>query len=386
MNRRPSPEPTRAELLTPPGRGAVAVIRASGSTAAAAVDHWFRPANGKPLAEQPVGAIRFGRWRDTAGEEVVVCRRSDLLIEVHCHGGRAASTAILADLASVGCPVSEAPGPGIEASRNTLAQQAWRALQYAPTERAAAVLLDQAQGALDREIQATKQAIEGGDLADAQDRVRQLLAHRRLAGRLIEPWRVVLVGPPNVGKSSLVNALLGHERAIVFDQPGTTRDVVTATTAIGGWPVRLSDTAGLRDSSDAIEAAGVAMTKQELASSDVVVEVQEASSWSGDASHLEHFPHHASIVRVASKVDLCSEPPDDQGIVHTSVVGPPGIEALLRAIDQAIGVTMPPAGQAVPFTGEQVEQLDRVATALDLGEAERAATALQALLTAEQGD
>ena len=67
----------------------------------------------------------------------------------------------------------------------------------------------------------------------------------------------MLAGRPNVGKSSLTNALLGYTRSIVFDQPGTTRDVVTATTAIDGWPIEFSDTAGLREGSEPLEAAGI---------------------------------------------------------------------------------------------------------------------------------
>ncbi len=80
-----------------------------------------------------------------------------------------------------------------------------------------------------------------------------------LGTHLATPWRVVLAGAPNVGKSSLINALLGYGRAIVFDQPGTTRDVVTADAAIEGWPITLADTAGLHDASDATESAGIAL-------------------------------------------------------------------------------------------------------------------------------
>ena len=71
------------------------------------------------------------------------------------------------------------------------------------------------------------------------------------------PWRVVVFGAPNVGKSSLINALAGYERAIVSPTPGTTRDVVTVTTAIDGWPVQLSDTAGFRETQDELESAGI---------------------------------------------------------------------------------------------------------------------------------
>jgi tRNA modification GTPase len=93
---------------------------------------------------------------------------------------------------------------------------------------------------------------------------------------------VVIAGPPNVGKSSLINALLGYQRAIVFDQPGTTRDVLTATTAIDGWPVELADTAGIREGDDAIETEGVARALAEIRAADLVVEVWDASQETGD--------------------------------------------------------------------------------------------------------
>ena len=86
------------------------------------------------------------------------------------------------------------------------------------------------------------------DLQAAAARIREWLAWEDFGLHLTRPWNVVLAGRPNVGKSSLINALLGYTRSIVFDQPGTTRDVVTAATAIDGWPIELSDTAGLRES------------------------------------------------------------------------------------------------------------------------------------------
>ena len=78
---------------------------------------------------------------------------------------------------------------------------------------------------------------------------------------MLEPWKVVLAGAPNVGKSSLINALLGYDRAIVHDTPGTTCDVVTASAAFGGWAVELADTAGLRATIDPLETHGVCLVR-----------------------------------------------------------------------------------------------------------------------------
>ena len=99
-------------------------------------------------------------------------------------------------------------------------------------------------------------------------------------------WRVVIAGPPNVGKSSLINAMAGYERAIVSPLPGTTRDVVTLTTAIDGWPVQLADTAGLRASDDELESAGVKLAGAALAAADLVILVCDATGDLNAASEI----------------------------------------------------------------------------------------------------
>ena len=141
------------------------------------------------------------------------------------------------------------------------------------------MLLDQYHGALAAAIRATLAAAASGDWQTASATIDALLAHRGVGEHLTTPWRVVLAGPPNVGKSSLKNALVGYQRAIVCDLPGTTRDVVATTTAIDGWPIQLADTAGLRDAADELEAAGVARAARALAAADLVVLVDEAGNF-----------------------------------------------------------------------------------------------------------
>ena len=111
-------------------------------------------------------------------------------------------------------------------------------------------LLDQYHGALESEIEAIRTLLRElqPNIDAAASRLETLLGRASIGLHLVRPWRVTIAGPPNVGKSSLLNALAGFERAIVFDQPGTTRDVLTVLTAIDGWPIELADTAGWRDS------------------------------------------------------------------------------------------------------------------------------------------
>ena len=171
-------------------------------------------------------------------------------MEVHCHGGHAATTAIVADLNSAGIITRSWPET-LDAGK--LEADAFEALAHAPTERTAAILLDQYRGALRAAINRVIEFINGGHLEQAGSELERILSREPVGQHLVAPWRVVLAGKPNVGKSSLINRLAGYQRSIVFDQPGTTRDVVTTRTAIDGWPVELADTAGLRSGDDEIE-------------------------------------------------------------------------------------------------------------------------------------
>ena len=114
-------------------------------------------------------------------------------------------------------------------------------------------------------------------IRDRLEQLKGLLRFGDLGLHLTTPWRVVLTGPPNVGKSSLINALVGRERAIGSAQPGTTRDVVTAVTAVGGWPIELADTAGVRQVVDPLEREGVNRAKRSREHADLVVMVADAT-------------------------------------------------------------------------------------------------------------
>ncbi len=354
----------RVCVLTPQGRGAVAVVAIEGDSAVGAVDRYFQAANGRALAEQSMGRIVYGHWGGADGEDLVVSRREETRIEVHCHGGNSSSAAIVADLVAAGCVEIDSGEWVVVQHDCPITAAAHLALAKATTTRTARILLDQYHGALRREMQTIDLALERGETAEARSRLQSLLDRAALGRHLTKPWQVVIAGEPNVGKSSLINALVGYERAIVFDQPGTTRDVVSSTTAIDGWPVQLSDTAGLHEATDAIETAGIELARQRAAAADLVVWVLDATARAGDSWN--QAQQQAQAVGVAlnreqtqlviNKTDL-AKPSSEQTLssIGTCAVSGAGTDKLLNAISNRLVPTVPPPGEAVPFTEEQIE-------------------------------
>ena len=322
----------RIVLLTPDGRGAVASLRIEGPRAAELVQRHFI----RPKASLSEGRIYVGQWGTTTPEEVVVCRLGSERIEVHCHGGAAASRRIISDLVQDGCcAISWRDWIGSEES-HPIRASARALLAEARTERTATILLDQYNGALDRAIENIIDVLQSGDAATAAARLDELLARTALGMHLIEPCRVVLAGPPNVGKSSLINAMVGYRRSIVHDLPGTTRDAVNVSTAFDGWPVELIDTAGLRISDDPLEVAGIDRARQQIASADAVLLVFDAArSWTSElAALVDQFP--AAIV-VHNKIDLLpngsdAAPSDRPPGIATSALNGRGIAELIAAV------------------------------------------------------
>jgi len=370
--------------LTPRGRGALAVVLVAGPEAVGAVDACFHAASGRSLAQEPIDRIVLGRWGGPDGEELIVCRRAAERVEVHCHGGVAAVGAVVEQLAERGCQRTTWQDWELRTDAVPLRAAARVALAAAPTQRTAAILLDQYQGALAAAVRTVLDAALADKWQEAASVLDELLRYRELGRHLTEPWRVVLAGRPNVGKSSLINALAGHTRAIVCDQPGTTRDVVTTTTAIDGWPIQLSDTAGLRDARDELEAAGVARAGAALGEADLVILIFDATEADDVAAPRYVFearlPATARVLRVLNKVDLLSMQPTAAGHdVLTSAVTGRGIDALVSAIGRTLVPEAPAAGAAVPSTADQVAALEAARDAVARRDAAACAT-LESLL------
>lgn len=342
--------------LTPPGRGAIAVLAVEGPGAVTDVAKLFSPASGQPLETVPPSRVLFGRFGPEPSEEVVVRVRTPESLEIHCHGGELAAGRIESLLGGLGWRPADWSQWLSRQQRDAIRREATAALAEAPTQRTAAILLDQLQGAWDRAIASLHHALAAGNSEMAKTQIERLLAVAPLGLHLTAPWRVVLAGPPNAGKSSLLNALAGFPRAIVHHQPGTTRDVVTLATAIEGWPVLLCDTAGLRQPENSLEAAGVCRAFQQLAQADLVLAVFDGTKpWKEQETLLPELPFP---LVVHNKLDLipAERPPRGPGIWTSAVTGE-GVEDLLHAIAHRLVPQPPRPGEAVPFRQSQIAAL-----------------------------
>jgi tRNA modification GTPase len=359
---------TRVCVLTPEGRGAVAVVRVWGPNALEVVDTVFRPRRAISLARTAHGRLRLGRIGEGIGDEVVavIVERNPPEVEIQCHGGPAPLAMVVDALEAAGAERRQPVAWVRHASRSAVAAEAEVDLARAPTVRSAEILLDQYHGALEQEIACLlpqlssepETALRGLDI---------LLRRSDLGLRLISGWTIVLAGRPNVGKSRLLNTLAGYQRAIVDPTPGTTRDVVTIRTAVDGWPVEIADTAGLRESDDAIEAEGIALARERQRAADLVVRVLDRSmplmesdlAWaaSGDRN-----------LAVANKCDLPAAWQVGRGVLEISAERGDGIDDLIAAIGQRLVPEAPPPGAGVPFRPRHVRRLQGARSALASGD------------------
>jgi tRNA modification GTPase len=354
----------RVVQLTPPGRGAVACLLVEGPGASDMVQTLVQTRSGRPLADFPEDNLIVAHFNDENGEEIVLRRRSVHSVELHCHGGYAAAAMIEETLRQLGCRVVAWQQWISDSQTDPISAAALVSLADAPTRRTAGILLDQYHGALGRAFDAIEQDIKEKNFVAARSRVESLTAHISLGSHLTKPWRVVVAGPPNAGKSSLINAMVGFQRSIVHHAPGTTRDAVTAATAMDGWPVELCDTAGLHAGAQGIEKAGVELARQRISDADLVILVFDlTSNWSAsDQALADSFPN---ALRVHNKVDLQYANDNRPKGLYTSAQSGVGIDELIIKIANLLVPIPPPPGAAVPFTLEQIERIRRFAKILD---------------------
>jgi tRNA modification GTPase len=354
---RVAPPAFQFALLTPPGRGAVATISIIGDWCGSesASDFPFTSATpGRTLSEQPVGRLWYGTW---GAEQVVVGRVETDRWEVYCHGGPAAVGAICGDLLRLGGIARDSLVEG-ESTFSGLADELQIAVQQAPTWRVAERLLRYPVAALVETLTAWSVQLRGAaggfDFETAHQTVDGWLARATFGRHLIEPWNVLLVGEPNVGKSSLLNRLAGFERAIVHHEPGTTRDLVTVTTAIDGWPVRLIDSAGIRSGADPLETLGIARALDASRDVNLILHLYDASR-PESAAETELRKRWPEALRVAHKCDLsaAADRGDDPAAIPVSSQTGAGADRLLAAIVARLVPDVPALEASFPINSRQ---------------------------------
>ena len=304
--------------LTPSGRGAVASFLLCGNDADSIFAQYW---HGKRPDEHP----RWGRLQltnDGDCEEAVVYRTAEG-IEIHVHGGEQVASAIEALFKQRGALCKTWQEHFVAGTSQR--ELALRLLPFAPTERTAQILLDQYNGAANR-----------------QQATQELAA---LGKHLVEPFRVVLAGASNAGKSSLLNAILGFQRSLVHSQPGTTRDVVSGQTALDGFPVTFFDTAGFRETGGDLERQGIDRSLRSLADADLIVWVIDLTV---EESLRPECPTESNVLICYNKIDLVSQTAADLVISVSALTGE-GIETLLNAVIDRLVPHPPQQGEAVPL-------------------------------------
>jgi tRNA modification GTPase len=332
----------------------------------AAVRELRHPDNGELLDEALV--IRFDGPASSTGEDIV---------EFQCHGGRAIVDAILGALGSMAGLRSAQPGEftrrAFENGRIDLTEAEGLAdLIEAETESQRRAALNLAEGGLRKQIEEWQRSLlelsaiaeraidydeddasldpelAAGAAALATE-LRQWLDRPRIEP-LKDGVRVVVAGPPNAGKSSLINVIAGEERAIVTDIPGTTRDHIEVPLSLEGIPILLTDTAGLRDTEDQIEAIGIERASRLAETADVLV-------WLDDGEP----PSHARRIDVHAKADI--RPDSRAGTIPVSAVTHEGIQSLLGAIADQAKALLPGEG-AVALNRRQAALIEEASQAL----------------------
>jgi tRNA modification GTPase len=341
--------PTRLACLTPPGTGAIATLALRGPAAWTLVRQLAQ--RELPAEPQPgqLWLVRLGgAGRGEADEVVLAVQRvePEPWLELHTHGGHELLRWLEELFTARG--VELATWQQLERDLgDALRAAALATLANALTGRTARIALDQLHGAFSGALGAVRTALEHEDVAEADRLLAELERWSDVGSHLTTPYRVVIAGAPNVGKSSLVNALAGYHRSVVSPVPGTTRDVVTTLLALDGWPVELADTAGWHDAEQSLEREGIQRATAALRAADVGI-------WVVDGSTTPVWPD-ANLGRTLLVVNKSDLPPawsvePETIAAHVSAQTGAGLAELCQGIAGTLVPQAPPPLTPVPFT------------------------------------
>lgn len=403
---------TIAAIATPAGVGALSIVRISGPDVLAVADECFR--GGKRPSEMPSHTVAYGRIVEGNGrvlDRVVLTvmrgprtSTGEDTVEISCHGGRLPAARVLDRVLRAGARLAE---PG-EFTRRAFLNgrvdlvQAEGVLEVirARTQEGLDAAMRQLSGEVSLEFQRVREQLdecrtqlecaidfaeEAAPWSDQEIETRLIAVSRDLetilgrarAGRKLQDGALVaIVGRPNVGKSTLFNVLVGEDRVIVSDQPGTTRDVVAEWTSFGGIPVRLVDTAGIRPSPCAVERAAVDRAREQGTRAELAVLLLDASQVPNgeDRAALAGLESRRLIV-VLNKTDLgvsgevesfVQDRAPGVAVVRVSALFGRGIEGLRDLVARRITDNVDPEG-GMTASVRQIDILTRTSAALEKG-------------------
>jgi tRNA modification GTPase len=379
---RDSASRTLACRLTPIGEGGISLIELSGPDSVAILDRLFQSPRGVRVAQMEPGRLLYGRLvRDGAplDEVLLECVQAGGhgVFIINCHGGALASQRTMTALAAEGARSAREEELLARQRRlgllDRIQEESARRIPRTLTLRAARVLIEQHEGALAAardellrragpdEDTPPPALLRPTDWPWIEERLRRLLATAAFGRGLVRPPRLVIVGRPNVGKSTLANALLRFDRMLVHPEPGTTRDTIEEVLSIRGLPFTLVDTAGLRKARSEVEREGVHRGAQALRRADVALLVFDASApLQEEDRRILARKGARTRLPVLNKSDLPAAIPSEliekktgcRPVVVSAASGA-GLSELEERILEAVYPQMPAKGEAVLFTLRQ---------------------------------